>query len=174
MSSPDIEHLPYRPCVGAMILNAAGEVFLGHRADGPEEPEGPGTWWQMPQGGIDQDEDPRAAVLRELYEETSIRSVEIIAETGAWLHYDLPPELQGKAWGGRYRGQTQKWYAMRFTGDDSEINVLEPPDGHAPEFDRWKWVSVDELPRLVVPFKREVYLRILREFAHLTGGGPKA
>lgn len=161
------ESLPYRPCVGAMVLNAEGLVFLGHRSDGPEEPDGPGTWWQMPQGGIDEGEDPRNAVFRELFEETGIKSVTILGESDGWLLYDLPPDLQGKAWGGRYRGQKQKWFAMRFWGDESEIDVLNPPDGHEPEFDRWMWVPMRELARLVVPFKREVYERILAEFAEL-------
>jgi putative (di)nucleoside polyphosphate hydrolase len=169
MTSDALEELPYRPCVGAMVLNGDGFVFLGHRADGPEEPEGPGTWWQMPQGGIDEGEDPREAVLRELYEETGIRSVSIIAETPGWLLYDLPPELQGKAWGGRYRGQKQKWFAMRFTGDEAEIDVCHPPGGHTSEFNEWKWVPVGDVPRLVVPFKRYVYERIVEEFADLLG-----
>ncbi len=159
--------LPYRPCVGALVFNRDDYVFLGHRADGPEEPEGPGTWWQMPQGGVDHTEDPRDAVLRELYEETGIRSVEILAESEGWLLYDLPPELQGKAWGGRYRGQKQKWFALRFVGEDSEIDVLNPPDGHKAEFNRWKWVPLEDLPRLVVPFKRNVYQQIVAEFGHL-------
>jgi putative (di)nucleoside polyphosphate hydrolase len=162
-----LAQLPYRPCVGALVLNAHGLVFLGHRVDGPEEPEGPGTWWQMPQGGIDMEEDPREAVLRELLEETGIRSVRIIGETADWLYYDLPRELQGKAWGGRYRGQKQKWFAMRFLGEDSEIDVRHPPGGHEPEFSRWKWVRMKDLPRLVVPFKRDVYERIVAELGHL-------
>lgn len=157
----------YRPCVGALLLNRDNRVFVGHRMDGPEEPEGDGTWWQLPQGGIDDAEAPREAVLRELYEETGIRSVRIIAESSAWLFYDLPPELQGKAWGGLFRGQKQKWFAMRFEGDETEIDVLNPPDGHKPEFDRWKWTPIHDLPRLVVPFKRKVYEQILAEFADL-------
>lgn len=167
MAETDPETLPYRPCVGALVLNRDGLVFVGHRADGPEQPEGSGAWWQMPQGGIDPDEEPGRAVLRELYEETGIRSVEIIAESREWFLYDLPPDLLGRAWGGRYRGQTQKWYAMRFTGADDEIDVLSPPDGHEPEFNAWKWAFVSELPALVVPFKRQVYDRVIAEFAHL-------
>lgn len=168
----DIANLPYRPCVGALVVNRDGLVFIGHRADGPEEPEGPGTWWQMPQGGIDEGEDPAEAVYRELYEETSIRSVSLIAESRGWIRYDLPPSLIGKAWKGRYRGQTQKWYALRFTGDDSEIDILHPGGGHhKPEFNAWKWARLDELTALVVPFKREVYAQIVREFEGVIGRG---
>jgi putative (di)nucleoside polyphosphate hydrolase len=163
---PDPESLPYRPCVGALVINRDGHVVIGHRADGPEEPEGAGTWWQMPQGGIDEGEDAEAAVYRELYEETSIRSVELIAESRDWFTYDLPPGLVGKAWKGRYRGQKQKWYLLRFTGDDDEVEILKPGGGHhKAEFNAWKWASVDELTDLVVPFKREVYLQIVAEFA---------
>ena len=108
----------YRPCVGIMVLNRAGLVWIGRRPDAPAEPEGPGAWWQMPQGGIDADEDPAKAALRELEEETGIRSVEIIAESPGWYTYDLPVELRPQAWGGRYRGQRQKWFAARFTGGD--------------------------------------------------------
>ena len=166
MPKADPELLPYRPCVGAIVVNRDGLVFVGHRADGPEEPEGPGTWWQMPQGGIDKGEDPEAAALRELYEETSIRSVSLIAESDGWLKYDLPPELVGKAWKGRYRGQKQKWYALRFEGDDSEINIETPGGGgHKPEFNAWKWAPLSELTDLVVPFKRDVYAQIVSEFA---------
>ncbi|ESR25334.1 RNA pyrophosphohydrolase [Lutibaculum baratangense] len=167
MSIVEPEQLPYRPCVGALVVNRDGLIFVGHRMDGPEEPEGPGTWWQMPQGGIDEGEDPRVAVFRELYEETSIRSVRIVAESEGWWLYDLPPELQGKAWGGRFRGQKQKWYAMRFEGEESEIDVVNVPDGHDAEFDRWQWVGPDELMNRVVPFKRDVYRRIVDELVPL-------
>jgi putative (di)nucleoside polyphosphate hydrolase len=119
----------------------------------------------MPQGGIDQGEDPRDAALRELAEETSVRSATIIAEAPEWYRYDLPEQLIGKSWGGRYRGQTQKWFAARFTGGDSEIN-LEPP-GHKPEFDRWRWARMDEIIDLVVPFKRAVYEKLIAAFRHL-------
>jgi putative (di)nucleoside polyphosphate hydrolase len=157
-------HLPYRACVGIMLLNARGEVFVGRRPDIPDE-EGGGEWWQMPQGGIDEPEDPRTAALRELHEETGVRSVEVIAEAKDWLLYDLPPHLIGVSWGGRYRGQKQKWFAMRFTGDDREVNLAPP--GHKAEFDRWRWVEMSDLVRLIVPFKRGVYERVVAEFAHL-------
>jgi putative (di)nucleoside polyphosphate hydrolase len=159
------ERLLYRPCVGVMLLNRSGRVWIGRRRDVPDEPEGPGAWWQMPQGGIDENEDPAKAALRELEEETGIRSVDVIAETPGWYSYDLPPALLPKAWGGRYRGQKQKWFAMRFTGHDDEV-VLDRA-GYKPEFDSWRWANIDELLGLIVPFKREVYSQVVREFAAL-------
>ncbi len=156
-------HLPYRPCVGAMVFNKDGLVWIGRRADTPNE-EGAGDWWQMPQGGIDEDEDPAKAVVRELAEETSIRSITIIGESPDWFTYDLPTRLLGTAWKGRYRGQKQKWFAMRFTGQEREIN-LSPP-GHKPEFDAWRWARIDELPQLIVPFKRKVYDEVVATFRH--------
>jgi putative (di)nucleoside polyphosphate hydrolase len=161
----DPSKLGYRPCVGVMVLNARGLVWVGRRADTPG-PEGTGQWWQMPQGGIDKGEDPAEAALRELAEETGIRSVSILAETPGWLRYDLPPELVGKAWGGRYRGQEQKWYAVRFLGQDSEVKIT-PEDGHEVEFDAWRWVPVGELEDLIVPFKRAVYRQVVETFAPL-------
>ena len=162
--------LPYRPCVGAMLLNRDGLVFIGKRADAPDEPEGPGQWWQMPQGGIDDGEDPFPAALRELYEETGVRSVERIAETPGWLTYDLPPDLIGSAWKGRWRGQKQKWFALRLTGDDAEIDVIRPGGGlHKAEFSQWRWERMDRLPELVVPFKRPVYEKVVAAFRHLAG-----
>jgi putative (di)nucleoside polyphosphate hydrolase len=155
----------YRPCVGIMVLNRAGLVWIGRRHDAPGEPEGPGAWWQMPQGGIDADEDPARAALRELEEETGIRSVDIIAESSAWYTYDLPENLRPKAWGGRYRGQRQKWFAVRFHGGDDEVALVRP--GHPAEFDAWRWAGVDELVDLIVPFKRAVYEQVVREFAAL-------
>jgi len=119
-------------------------------------------------GGIDDGEDPWPAALRELYEETSMRSVQKLAEVPEWLPYDLPPEVARQAWKGRYRGQTQKWYALRFTGDDSEINILEPAGGHKPEFIAWRWEPMRNLPDLVIPFKRAVYTRVVDAFRHLT------
>jgi putative (di)nucleoside polyphosphate hydrolase len=158
--------LSYRPCVGIMVLNEAGQVWIGRRHDAPGEPEGPGAWWQMPQGGIDASEDPRTAALRELEEETGIRSVTIIAESPGWYTYDLPENLRPKAWGGRYCGQRQKWFVARFHGSDDEIMLVRP--GHEPEFDDWRWASLDELPGLIVAFKRPVYERLVRDFVHLT------
>jgi putative (di)nucleoside polyphosphate hydrolase len=160
------DHLPYRPCVGIMVLNRAGEVWIGRRADAPGEPEGPGTWWQMPQGGIDAGEDVIAAARRELREETGICSVEVLAETEQWFTYDLPGQLVGKAWGGRYRGQRQKWVAMRFLGEEREISIT-PPAGHPPEFDRWRWVPIGELLDRIVPFKRDVYREVVAAFRPL-------
>jgi putative (di)nucleoside polyphosphate hydrolase len=147
-----------------MLLNNAGLAWIGRRADKPND-EGAGQWWQMPQGGIDKGEDPRAAGMRELYEETSVRSAEIIAEAPEWYKYDLPAHLVGKSWGGRYRGQTQKWFALRFTGEDGEID-LHPP-GHKQEFEAWRWAPVNEVLDLIVPFKRPVYEQVIAVFRHL-------
>jgi putative (di)nucleoside polyphosphate hydrolase len=166
---PSQEDLPYRPCVGVMVLNSAGLVFVGRRSSGPEHIDATHIW-QMPQGGIDHGEDPWPAALRELYEETSIRSVERLGEVADWLSYDIPPDIVGAAWGGKFRGQTQKWFALRFTGEDSEINVLSPGGGaHAAEFLAWKWEPIANLPDLVVPFKRPVYERVVKEFAKFAG-----
>ena len=162
----DASHLAYRPCVGMAVVNSDGCVWIGRRADAPGEPEGPGSWWQMPQGGIDDKEDPRTAAFRELQEETGMTAVEIIAEMPGWLHYDLPAELIGKAWKGRYRGQRQKWFLMRFLGDDSQINIL-PAAGHQVEFDAWRWAPFAEVGDLIVPFKRDVYRTIIETFAPL-------
>jgi putative (di)nucleoside polyphosphate hydrolase len=164
MAKPDAAPT-YRPCVGTMLLNASGLVWVGHRFDEPND-EGSGQWWQMPQGGIDPEEDAAKAARRELYEETCITSVELIAEAPGWLNYDLPAHLIGKSWGGRYRGQTQKWFALRFTGEESEIDV-SAPEGHTAEFDAWRWVPMSELVDLVVPFKRSVYGDVVKAFAHL-------
>jgi putative (di)nucleoside polyphosphate hydrolase len=159
------ENLIYRPCVGIMVLNRAGSVWIGRRHDAPGEPEGPGTWWQMPQGGIDGDEDPAKAALRELEEETGIRSVAMLAESPRWYAYDLPEHLRPEAWGGRYRGQKQKWFAARFLGSDEEVQIAR--SGHTQEFDAWRWADIGELPGLIVPFKRTVYEQLLRDFRHL-------
>jgi putative (di)nucleoside polyphosphate hydrolase len=158
-----IEDLPYRPCVGVVLFNRDGRAFIGKRIDGPEHVDLTHSW-QMPQGGIDDGEDPWPAALRELREETNIRSVERLGEVAAWLRYDIPRELIGQAWKGKYRGQTQKWFAMRFTGDESEIDV-ERPDGHEAEFAAWRWEVLEKIPDLIVPFKRAVYARVAAEFA---------
>ena len=163
----DTEDLLCGSCVGTMVINRAGKVFIGRRTEGPEHIDMVHAW-QMPQGGVDPGEDPWPAALRELYEETNIRSVERLGEVGEWLSYDLPSDLVGQAWKGKYRGQTQKWYALRFTGDDSEIDVATPGGGaHEPEFVEWRWEELRKLPDLVVPFKRGVYERVIAEFEPL-------
>lgn len=166
MSAPDPTLLPYRPCVGIMVIHRNGSVWVGRRSDARYQDEGPGHWWQMPQGGIDPDEDPERAALRELREETGMRSVEVLASSPQWYTYELPPTLLGKAWGGRYRGQKQLWFAVRFLGEDDEIDI-DPQDGAEREFDDWKWVPLGELEALIVPFKRQVYAEVVRTFAPL-------
>lgn len=151
------DDLPYRPCVGVMLVNAEGEVFVGQRRDS-DQPA-----WQMPQGGIDEGEDARTAGLRELWEETGVSAdlVRIEAETQDWLTYDLPAELIGKVWTGKYRGQMQKWLLLRFLGTDAEINIATDH----PEFSEWRWLPADQLVASIVPFKREVYRAVLNEFS---------
>ena len=154
----------YRPCVGVMLLNKEGLVWVGRRFQ-KQNDDGVGYWWQMPQGGIDEGEDPAVAAIRELEEETAVRSAEIIAEAPGWYNYDLPEHLIGHSWKGRYRGQTQKWYAARFTGNDSEINLAPP--GHKQEFDQWRWARMNEIVDLIVPFKKPVYEKVVNAFRHL-------
>ena len=162
--------LPYRPNVGIMVLNRDGLVWAGRRIiEDRGEMTGAQQLWQMPQGGIDKGEDPYPAALRELYEETGMRSVSLLAEAPDWIDYDLPPELVGIALKGRYRGQTQRWFAFRFTGEESEIAIDPPPGGHNAEFDEWAWKPMDELLDLIVPFKRGVYEKVVAAFAHLAG-----
>ncbi len=161
---PPFESLPYRPCAGMMVINRAGLVFIGRRSGGPEHINMKNDW-QMPQGGIDEGEDPYKGALRELYEETNIRSVEKLSEIEDWLYYDIPRELVGQAWSGKYRGQKQKWYALRFTGDEREIDIAHPAGGHhEPEFVDWRWEKMSALPGIVVPFKRPTYKRVVAEF----------
>jgi putative (di)nucleoside polyphosphate hydrolase len=152
----NIEDLPYRPCVGVMLLDASGRVFAGQRLDRDAEA------WQMPQGGIDPGEEPREAALRELEEETGIRRdlVSVEAETPDWIAYDLPPELVPRVWGGRYRGQQQRWFLMRFHGRDEDVRI----DTAHPEFSEWRWLPPEELIDRIVPFKRHVYAQVLKAF----------
>jgi len=153
--------LPYRDNVGAVLFNRDGLVFVARRADLPNAEGSPGGW-QLPQGGMDPGEDPRVAVLRELEEEIGTACAEILAEHPAWLTYDLPAHLIGKALGGRYRGQRQRWFALRFTGEDSDIRLDLDPH---PEFDAWRWARLEELPALAVDFKRTIYEVLARDFA---------
>jgi putative (di)nucleoside polyphosphate hydrolase len=158
------EDLPYRPCAGMAVFNRKGLVFIGRRIDGPEHVDDVHAW-QMPQGGIDENEDPYKGALRELQEETNIRSVEKLGEIKEWVYYDIPREIAGKAWKGRYRGQKMKWYALRFTGKESEIDIAHPAGGHEPEFVEWRWERLEKTADLVVPFKRTVYERVVAEFS---------
>jgi putative (di)nucleoside polyphosphate hydrolase len=160
---PSYEDLPYRPCVGITVLNRAGLVFVGRRIEGPEHVDLTRVW-QMPQGGIDSGEEPWPAALRELREETNIASVERLGEVAEWLNYDIPRDLVGQAWKGQYRGQTQKWFAVRFVGAESEIDIASPAGAAHAEFSAWRWQELKNLPDLVVPFKRPVYERVVQEF----------
>ncbi len=148
-------HLPYRPAVGILLLNGRGEAFAGQRIDNP------GDAWQMPQGGIDEGEKPLDAAFRELEEEVGTAQAELLAESDKWYSYDLPDELIEKIWGGKYRGQRQKWFVMRFNGRDEDINI----NTQYPEFSSWKWALPEELPLLIVPFKRKLYEAVLHDLA---------
>ena len=150
--------LPYRPCAGIMLLNNKGKVFVARRIDTDTEA------WQMPRGGIENGEDPKVAAIRELEEETGITQAEIIAEYQDWLTYDLPDKLYGKVWKGRYGGQTMKWYVMRFYGEDSDINIKT----RHPEFSSWRWVDMNDLQEIIVPFKRDIYKALSEKFYYLT------
>lgn len=149
----DKSDLPYRKCAGLMLVNDHGLVFVARRKDTPDA-------WQMPQGGIDKGETPHEAALRELEEEIGTAKAEIVAESAQWLRYDLPDHLIGKVWKGKYRGQEQKWFLLRFTGTDADIDIAT----RHPEFDAWKWAPVDELPEMIVPFKRSIYEALVDEF----------
>jgi putative (di)nucleoside polyphosphate hydrolase len=154
MIEPD--SLPYRPCVGVVLIDARGLVFAGQRIDSPSPA------WQMPQGGIDEGETPREAAYRELREETGVTrdKVEFVGKTHGWVTYDLPPELLGKVWGGKYRGQRQKWFLFRFKGQDADVKIAS----EHPEFSTWRWILVDEMVESIVPFKRAVYEEVVRSF----------
>ncbi len=158
MADPvDPSSLPYRPAVGILLLNRDNLVFVGRRIDQIAET------WQMPQGGIDPGETPTEAALRELEDEVGTAKATVLAESREWFNYDLPAELVGKVWRGRYRGQTQKWFAMRFTGTDQDIDL----NAGDPEFSDWRWLTLAEVLGWIVPFKRDVYRRIVAEFGHL-------
>lgn len=160
MSSTRYQDRPYRRGVGALLFNGDGLVFVARRIDTP------GEAWQLPQGGIDDAEDPAEAVLRELEEEIGTRNVEIIAPARQWRAYDLPVHLADRVWGGRFRGQLQMWFALRFAGVDSEIRL--DATGH-PEFDAWRWIPMDRLPELAIDFKRAIYAELVAEFGNLVG-----
>lgn len=159
------ELLPYRPCVGIALFNPSGLVWIGRRVS-KWSGDRSQTMWQMPQGGIDAGESPQAAALRELREEIGTANAEIVAESGDWLSYDLPEDVLGVALGGAFRGQRQKWFAMRFLGADAEIDI-GPRPGHEPEFDAWRWEHLERTLDLVVPFKRPVYRAVIEAFAPL-------
>lgn len=160
MTAPSPADAPpdgYRPCVGICLIDGQGRIFVARRSDTPDA-------WQMPQGGIDPGEAPAVAAARELHEETGVTSAVPVAALGDWVLYDLPPELRGKVWGGKWRGQAQRWFCLRFTGDESEIDL----DHHDAEFDAWRWATRSEVLAHIVPFKRTVYRRVLDAFsAHL-------
>ena len=164
------QDMPYRDCVGVALFNPTGRVFIGRRVpdawtEGNAEIEAP---WQMPQGGIDPGEDPFEAARRELFEETSVRSVRLLRQAPGWITYDLPDEALGKALKGKYRGQRQRWFAFLLTGPESEVDVATPGGGaYKAEFDAWRWEALEALPDLIVPFKRPAYLEVVAAFRDL-------
>jgi putative (di)nucleoside polyphosphate hydrolase len=157
MTARNTPHPNYRPCVGLMLINPDGGIFVGKRIDVP------GDHWQMPQGGIDSGETPEQAALRELAEEIGTDKAEIIGVTEGWLRYDLPKNIAGKVWRGRYRGQSQRWFALRYTGTDDDIDL----NAHKPEFTEWRWAAIDTLVEGIIPFKRDIYRAVVDEFRDL-------
>ena len=164
MTKVSREDLPYRACVGVMLLNAEGKVWIGRRIPKWSGDQS-GMLWQMPQGGIDKGEEPEQAALRELEEETGVTRGSIIGRTEEWLYYDLPDDAIGFALKGKFRGQKQHWFAIRYEGADADFNIT--PTDHEPEFDQWKWEDIEKLPDLVIPFKRDVYEQVVKLFAPL-------
>jgi len=166
-----MDSLNYRPCVGIMLFNRVGLVFVGRRRSKkiPEHLR-QGHEWQMPQGGIDSGEDPYQAALRELQEETNVSSTTFLAESPEWYSYDLPAVALKNSWKGRFQGQRQKWFALRFEGEESEIDIENPAGGQRPEFDAWRWEEISRLTDLIVPFKRPVYEKVVETFGHLAHG----
>lgn len=162
------QDLPYRDCVGVALFNRKGEIFLARRilTPGPDTSEAAAPW-QMPQGGIDAGEEPLPAAYRELYEETGIRTIRLLAQASDWIFYDLPDDVLGVALGGRYRGQRQKWFAFLFEGEEAEIDLNQEASGMDPEFDAWRWDDFEAVPEIIVPFKRPAYLEVRAAFAHL-------
>jgi putative (di)nucleoside polyphosphate hydrolase len=157
LTAEQIARLPYRPGVGIMLVNQKGQVFIAQRIDSP------GPAWQMPQGGIDKREEPLQAAWREMREEIGTDRARFIGESRDWLTYDLPPELVSQLWKGKFRGQRQKWFAFRFLGTDRDINIAT----EHPEFSSWRWAALEELPGLIVPFKRQLYHDLIAEFTPL-------
>ncbi|SFO72236.1 putative (di)nucleoside polyphosphate hydrolase [Cohaesibacter marisflavi] len=161
------DNLPYRDCVGICLFNHENKVWIGNRY-GASELENSNYTWQMPQGGIDKGEEPLQAAIRELYEETSIKSVSLIREAPDWLYYDFPDHVVKAGKIGKFKGQRQRWFAFRFEGDESEIEVINPAKGkHPQEFEGWRWEALAKTPDLIVPFKRDVYLDVVKAFADL-------
>jgi len=161
--------MPYRDCVGIVVFNSQGKVWVGHRLkEKNDENAHASQLWQLPQGGIDKGESPLKAAKRELYEETGITSITFLDEVTDWLYYDLPDEVLGRALKGKYRGQRQRWFAFQFVGEENEIAINPPPGDEKAEFDEWAWIDLEQLPTLVVAFKRDVYKAVVKSFLPLS------